>query len=470
MRPQCGIYYYEIEIISKGVDGHIGIGFCWPFSKLNRLPGWEEHSWGYHGDDGHLFSGPSTSKQYGPKFGTGDVIGCGVDFRDRTAFYTKNGVYLGTAFTKVVGDSLYPFVGFKTTGERIKANFGNMEYMFDIKQYIRAERRHTLDTLFSTTQVLPKPMSVKAQIMPSALATAESQDVMNALVLDYLDYYGYENTSNSLKSTILSLKDPLVDKHTSIALPNDKDSADACHRKDIRRSVMIGDMDKVIEQCEAFYPGLWESSPQMLFHIRCQGFVELIRAAQEELESSQHLSYSYDSDSMDTESEETKTPLKRNSSLEREYCEKRRRKDNEDGQSTKPYREKLSSNALDNTCESVSFSSLLKDAMVYGEKLQKHYGTVAVLNPKASQELRTLFSVLAYEDPTKEEAVSFLFDISQKEKLASDLNAAILVLQNQHATPSIERLFAQLTTTISELVLEGSGKAAIIRPHRDCFL
>lgn len=38
-RPQCGIFYYEVEIVSKGVDGQIGIGFCWPTCSLDRLPG-----------------------------------------------------------------------------------------------------------------------------------------------------------------------------------------------------------------------------------------------------------------------------------------------------------------------------------------------------------------------------------------------------------------------------------------------
>jgi hypothetical protein len=39
MRFQCGIFYYETRIISKGNDGYIGIGFCAASNKLERLPG-----------------------------------------------------------------------------------------------------------------------------------------------------------------------------------------------------------------------------------------------------------------------------------------------------------------------------------------------------------------------------------------------------------------------------------------------
>lgn len=39
IRPQCGIYYYEIRVVSKGTDGLFAIGFCTAKAKLNTLPG-----------------------------------------------------------------------------------------------------------------------------------------------------------------------------------------------------------------------------------------------------------------------------------------------------------------------------------------------------------------------------------------------------------------------------------------------
>ncbi|KAJ1677835.1 hypothetical protein EV182_005338, partial [Spiromyces aspiralis] len=44
----CGVFYYEVEITSRGQSGYIGIGFCRSNVKLERLPGWDSNSWGYH--------------------------------------------------------------------------------------------------------------------------------------------------------------------------------------------------------------------------------------------------------------------------------------------------------------------------------------------------------------------------------------------------------------------------------------
>ena len=91
----CGLYYYEVTILSRCKEGLIGIGFSGFRTALNRLPGWEAESWAYHGDDGYSFSCSANGKSYGPKFVSQDVIGCGINFRTGQAFFTKNGVHLG---------------------------------------------------------------------------------------------------------------------------------------------------------------------------------------------------------------------------------------------------------------------------------------------------------------------------------------------------------------------------------------
>lgn len=70
----------------------MSIGFSGKNVPLSRPPGWEPDSWGYHGDDGDIYSGHNVGKTYEAQtFGPPDTVGCGVNFRTGEAFFTKNG-------------------------------------------------------------------------------------------------------------------------------------------------------------------------------------------------------------------------------------------------------------------------------------------------------------------------------------------------------------------------------------------
>ena len=67
------------------------------------------HSWGYHSDDGNFFFSGDTNgygyNDYGPSFTTGDTIGCCLNFRNNTVFFTKNGVNIGTVYAYYYSNS-----------------------------------------------------------------------------------------------------------------------------------------------------------------------------------------------------------------------------------------------------------------------------------------------------------------------------------------------------------------------------
>ncbi|CAB4384715.1 SPRY-domain-containing protein [Rhizophagus irregularis] len=135
---EAGLFYFEVYIVNQGLEGLIGIGLSEPNVNLNGQPGWNERSYGYHGDDGLKFiSDGNRGYDYGPLYTTDDTIGCCVNFFNNTCFYTKNGIHLGVAFDDISGGELYPTFGMRNPKAYIEVNFGQNPFVFDIDQYAK---------------------------------------------------------------------------------------------------------------------------------------------------------------------------------------------------------------------------------------------------------------------------------------------------------------------------------------------
>lgn len=140
--PLKDSFYFEVSVDDGGARGNIGVGLCGKDVRLGKMPGWEKNSWGYHGDDGMLFlESGRTGHKYGPKYTTGDVVGCGVDIVNRLVFFTKNGEHLGKAFDVPLQSplALYPTVGMQSMGGRLTANFGNRPFVYDVRGSLKQE-------------------------------------------------------------------------------------------------------------------------------------------------------------------------------------------------------------------------------------------------------------------------------------------------------------------------------------------
>jgi hypothetical protein len=92
-------------------------------------PGWTRSSWAYHGDDGNSYHGSGVSGvRYGPRFGAGDVVGCGLcranDENLLAVYFVLNGRPLGVAYLIDGAGPLYAVVGMDSPALSVTVNFG----------------------------------------------------------------------------------------------------------------------------------------------------------------------------------------------------------------------------------------------------------------------------------------------------------------------------------------------------------
>eukprot|EP00471_Norrisiella_sphaerica_P002822 CAMPEP_0184477920 /NCGR_PEP_ID=MMETSP0113_2-20130426/56_1 /TAXON_ID=91329 /ORGANISM="Norrisiella sphaerica, Strain BC52" /LENGTH=591 /DNA_ID=CAMNT_0026855527 /DNA_START=531 /DNA_END=2306 /DNA_ORIENTATION=+ len=121
------IAYFEVNIekhIPSSNGDCIAIGVARKgFPLTGKQPGWDENSFGYHGDDGNIFHSSGVGDMYGSSFGPGDIVGCGINYFNKSIFFTKNGAFLGTAFSNIPPGSYYPVVGVDAR-HPFRINFG----------------------------------------------------------------------------------------------------------------------------------------------------------------------------------------------------------------------------------------------------------------------------------------------------------------------------------------------------------
>uniref|UniRef100_A0A0A1X548 Ran-binding proteins 9/10 homolog n=1 Tax=Zeugodacus cucurbitae TaxID=28588 RepID=A0A0A1X548_ZEUCU len=254
--PACGLYYFEVKIVSKGKDGYMGIGLTAQQFRMNRLPGWDKQSYGYHGDDGNSYSSSNNGQSYGPTFTTGDVIGCCVNFVDNSCFYTKNGIDLGVAFRDlpVHKCKLYPTVGLQTPGEEIDANFGQEPFKFDqIEDMMKQMRAQMKTTIYD---------------FPMTLDQGDPTTLLHKMVSSYLLHNGYSQTAEAFART------------TGQSFQEDLSSIR--NRQKILKLVLSGKMGHAIEHTLRSYPGLLENNKNLWFMLKCRQFIEMVNGSDNE--------------------------------------------------------------------------------------------------------------------------------------------------------------------------------------------
>ncbi|KAK6344811.1 hypothetical protein TWF718_006765 [Orbilia javanica] len=418
----CGVYYFEVAIMNKSREGLISIGFCGADVHLNRLPGWEPNSWGYHGDDGKSFCCSGMGKAYGPQFNSKDVIGCGINFRTHTAFFTRNGQMLGTAFRDIPNDrTLFPAVGMKKPGEHIRVNFGQEEFSFDIDGYMKAERKMALQEI-SDSQV------------ESLCPPLDEASLIQSLISSYLQHDGFVETAKAFAQDLQAEQNALSSDGKSKPLELMEDE-NAIHRQNIRSAILEGDIDQALELTRKYYPDVLSLNEQINFRIRCRKFIEMMRQSAE------------------TTNGRKKAPS----------TSKRRAFDaygDEEDEDVDMDGDAQSDMDVDEPAPvAVPDFDMLGKVLEYGRQLQEDFKD----KPELQEEMEQVFSLFAYSDPMTS-PMAHLLSEEGRGPVAEALNSAILVSLGKSSKAPLERLVQQTTVLLRELGEEG-GPASFVNIH-----
>jgi Ran-binding protein 9/10 len=328
-------------------------------------------------------------------------VGCGIDFTRQAAFFTKNGAFLGPVFDNLEGQ-LYPSVGMRTPGEVVRANFGQAPFRFDIESFVAARQVRLLKSIQETNvpdRLLIKSSNEEPRIPPepvvpeaeqSTLSTptynAALDDTVAALVSAYLTFHGFVETAQAFEAQRLADRKRHADlspltranglhhENGDVEMNEEStirgESSVMGARQKICRCVVSGQSDEALELLEDSFPAETAAPigplAEIVFRLRCQHFIELILSSAAQ------------------SSPKGKT------------------------RGTSP-----SLGALDL-------------ALDYGRELQLIYG--ADERESIKEGLRRTFALWAYDDPknAEEDEVRWLASQASRDKLADDLNAAIL--------------------------------------------
>ncbi|ORY76971.1 concanavalin A-like lectin/glucanase domain-containing protein [Protomyces lactucae-debilis] len=384
-----GLFYFETTIVSKGREGFIGVGFCRGNVLLSRLPGWEEDSWGYHGDDGHSFCCQGTGKEYGPTFTTGDTIGCALNFSSGECFYTKNGVHLGVAFTGITTASgpLFPSIGLRTIGEHVRVNFGAQPFVFDIDHYYRLEK----------SRLYNEVKSAEGHVSRS----------VQHLVMSYLSHNGYVESARAMADDVAA--------QTNTPAQYPKEDTDALYRQRIRNHLVAGRVDEALALTNSLQANLLSANSALAFKLKCHKFVEMLRRV------------STDKSAEDLSGSGLLSEKHANGTKEKKDVDMAEVGDM-DGQG----------------------STALEEVLAYGQQLDAEYTESNSLTTEQRQHLSDVYSLLAYADP-QSSPNAHLFNLNLRVELAEEINSAILLASGQSARSELEEIVAGLTRKVQAI-------------------
>ncbi|KAI0035256.1 hypothetical protein K488DRAFT_83219 [Vararia minispora EC-137] len=436
--PACGIYYYEVEILSKSQKAQVSIGFTTTAPRLNKLPGWEKESWGYYGDDGQAYTIPpdkdvKVGQPFGQAFGSGDIVGAGIDFSQNRAFFTRNGMLIGHVFDTLGSkpdQTYYPSVGLRHAHEHIRANFGHAPFRYDVDEHAQGARdavwnkiqRQSLD--WQRVGATDVEGDVKMDV-PAGEETAErGREELGRLVLGYLVHHGYAKSAAALQEQLAR------ESHSTIpARPAGAGAPNSPleRRLAVLRAVLDGDIDAAVARAEAWFPSVLSAHDgRVRLRLRCRKFVELVNDA---------------------------AAVKRRVDAVRDAGSGPGAGIEVDGMDVD----------ADGRGEA---EAALKRAIAYGQQLRAEYKKDQRREVQGA--LEQAFAVVLYHFPSEMGGeIGRWAGREGREALAAEVNEAILESQGFARHPALERAFRQAVATTVQLGYQGVGAGVYADVRRE---
>eukprot|EP01026_Neomeris_dumetosa_P012195 TRINITY_DN1427_c0_g1_i5.p1 TRINITY_DN1427_c0_g1~~TRINITY_DN1427_c0_g1_i5.p1 ORF type:complete len:358 (+),score=45.18 TRINITY_DN1427_c0_g1_i5:303-1376(+) len=164
----------------------------------------------------------------------------------------KNGLEIGTAFREVNEKELYPCIGLRTRGEKVKVNFGTTPFTADFSSIY--------DNL--KAQSLGKLMQGQGQLSEGS----QSSEVLLATwVLDYLIINGHYKTAQILARDHLGRQKPLS-----------SELEEQQKRRQISEAIISRNVDQAMELINFGYPNFFKQYPSLLFKMKFMKLLNIV--------------------------------------------------------------------------------------------------------------------------------------------------------------------------------------------------
>lgn len=301
-----GIGYFEMKVLAvkqksrsgSGRSGLVSVGLADLNYSNTSQPGWKRNSYGYHSDDGMKFhnSGSPLGPICAPNstvaevFGAGDVVGCGLNYEAKEIFYTKNGKFLGVAFTNVDLRAVYPTIGLDSAS--VQVFFNEDQFVFSLNVMREEAKQNMMQSILDSESdvnmenellslsVNNSGSSSSDKMEDDVIATASMDDIAMSsglngvcyqLIRQYLVHEGYLNT-------VLALDKQMMPHQTD--QQHDKELDSLRMRSQIRTLITNGETRSALALLQQQHSLKNEIDPQILYLMHAQVFIELVSKGQ----------------------------------------------------------------------------------------------------------------------------------------------------------------------------------------------